>query len=171
MQTWPVHYGSFLKPSSSHLKKNVRSTMLPSLPSSYDISRHHQQCRNQTVWMGHKPKILPTISTMSYPHLCQPSQTKLHSMEWLHQASPATSFYRWYKQQATTTSWKLVPRSDFSSMEPSCLPSRPQDLLIWNRTLLYGTSLWMTVNPPILSMVLSAIITIDFSNRCCSNIR
>ncbi len=35
----------------------------------------------------------------SYPQLSQPSQTKLHSMEWLHQASPA-SFYIWYKQQA-----------------------------------------------------------------------
>jgi hypothetical protein len=73
MQTWPVHYGSSHKPSSSHLKKTARSTMLLSLPPSYDISWHYQQCWNQTVWMGNKPKILPTIPTMSYPHLSQPS--------------------------------------------------------------------------------------------------
>jgi hypothetical protein len=92
-------------------------------------------------------------------------------MEWLHQASPA-SFYRWYKQQAMATSWKLVPRSNFSSVQPSFLPSRPQDLLIWNRTPPHGTSLWTTVHPLILSMALSRIITnINFSNQCCTKIK
>jgi hypothetical protein len=77
----------------------------------------------------------------SYPQLSQPSQTKLHSMEWLHQASPA-SFYIWYKQQAngnlleTGTKVKFLKRATkFSPQQTTRSTHLKQNPATWYKSM------------------------------------
>jgi hypothetical protein len=102
-------------------------------------------------------------ATFIYPNQAKPNSTVWN--DFIKLQAPPASFYRWYQQQVMTTPGKLVPRLNFSSVESSFLPSRPQDLLARNRTPPYGSSLRMTVHPSIPSMALPTIVTnIDLSN-------
>jgi hypothetical protein len=50
---WPIHNGSSHWSTCSQLKMTLWGTMLPALPTSYNVSQHHQQCWHTSVRVGY----------------------------------------------------------------------------------------------------------------------
>ncbi len=99
-----------------------------------------QQQWHPPCWMGHKPKVCPSIPQVSKSRL-----TQHHHVEWF--CKNASACFHWrHVQQITTTNGRLVSRPHLTILEPSFPSQWSQDLFLWNQTLPSCTCLWMTVN-------------------------